>query len=660
MLDPVPKLEELVVVSSRYSVRDARTRSHAVDLAAASVLPKLGEDPLRVTAHLPGIGTNGVSAKPHIRGGVRDELLVLFNNIVLLEPFHLRDFQSVFSTFNPGTIDSIDVYTGGFPARYGDRMSGVMDITPRLESVDAEGEITLSTLNLALMGRGALSGERGSWMASARRGALDLLTKEINPSVGTPSYEDAFAQLVMPIGAQADLDLGLFAYNDDIELRDFDEDGEIASSRYENVYAWAQLHYDLGARWSGASLMYFSGINHRRDGILVDEDLDDGSAAVDDRRSFHTWTLSQWLRFDGSRRLSAELGFSAQRVRGNYDYHARIERGELAELIGNGLRATRAARLRPSGHVLAGFGSIRFRPLETLTLEFGARVDRQDFGLGSEDTQFSPRLSARVQLNDRVEARLSAGRFYQPEGIHELKVGDGLERYQRAQYADHYILGVHVGSGDSGWSMRAELFQKDYPRPHARFENLFNPLVLLPELSADRVAIAPTRARVYGAEVSVRYRRDERLSAWLAYTRSRARDRFGGRWIDRAWSQDHSVTAGVGYQGERWRIGATVLWHDGWRTTRLPDTIEAGRSITLSPYQGRLRDFLSIDLQVARRWQRERWAVEAFLEVTNAVGRHNVGGIEYEVEAEAGAFELEPVPETLLPLVPSLGVRIEF
>eukprot|EP00752_Nemacystus_decipiens_P017193 g15402.t1 len=101
---PAIGLEELVVVSSRYAIHDRRTYAQSIDLELLESVPRLGEDPIRIANHLPGMATIGVSAKPHIRGGAQDELLVMFNNLELLEPFHLRDFKSVFSTFNPNVI----------------------------------------------------------------------------------------------------------------------------------------------------------------------------------------------------------------------------------------------------------------------------------------------------------------------------------------------------------------------------------------------------------------------------------------------------------------------------------------------------------------------------------------------------------------------------
>ena len=51
-----------------------------------------------------------------------------FDGLRLYNPYHLKNFQSIFSTVDPRLVRSIDVYTGGFPAIYGDRMSSVIDI----------------------------------------------------------------------------------------------------------------------------------------------------------------------------------------------------------------------------------------------------------------------------------------------------------------------------------------------------------------------------------------------------------------------------------------------------------------------------------------------------------------------------------------------------
>ncbi|MEJ2087879.1 MAG: TonB-dependent receptor plug domain-containing protein, partial [Gammaproteobacteria bacterium] len=154
-LTPERRLEEVVVVSSRYALEQTSGSSvHTLTAHDLNTTPEFGDDALRASNHLPGMATIGLSARPYIRGGLQDETLVLFNDLELLEPFHLKDFQSVFSGFNPSLVKSIDVYTGGFPARYGDRMSGVMDIKPTddIPPLGIDLMVSFLTASAALMG----------------------------------------------------------------------------------------------------------------------------------------------------------------------------------------------------------------------------------------------------------------------------------------------------------------------------------------------------------------------------------------------------------------------------------------------------------------------------------------------------------------------------
>ncbi|NKC01650.1 MAG: TonB-dependent receptor plug domain-containing protein [Pseudomonadales bacterium] len=656
-------LEEMVVVSSRYAVNDSRTRSQLIDLELLESIPRLGEDPIRIASHLPGMATIGVSAKPHIRGGLQDEVLVLFNNVELLEPFHLRDFQSIFSSFNPSVVETIDVYTGGFPVRYGDRMSGVMDINPGNSLDESSGEVSVSLLNLSAMLHGDVQQGRGNWAVSVRRGNLDIVTKQINSTVGEPSYSDAYAQFRYEINPATELDVGFIAYNDDIELSDFDSDGEIASSKYKNIYGWGQIHRDWNLDLSSTTLAYWGSIKHDRTGFLLDEDLDNGTASVDDSRNFNLLALNQSFSYRINDKAYLEFGAKITHQAGEYDYAANIERGVLAELLGNQVSDERLLRLRPKGDSGGVYLSLRGEPTQGVALEGGVRWDYQDYGLGASDDQVSPRFSARWKVTDHSQIRLSVGRFFQAEGIHELQVGDGETRFQDAQYSDHVILSWYQDIGPS-FSLRTEFFDKAIHDPKRRYENLFNPLVLLPELASDRIAVAPSRAHSRGYEVTAKYDPGRRFMSWLSYSRSEVEDRIDGQWSPRVWDQGHTVSAGFSWEGDRWQLGATLLWHDGWRTTRLPSEVAQGEIVDFKRNGHRLRDYFSLDVLVSRTWRWSEQSLTAFLEVTNSLSRRNVGGVELDIGEEIDdgetIYEIETGHEDLLPLVPSIGVRWRF
>ena len=237
-----PSVEEVVVAASRYRIgkRGALSR-HVLDDALLVNLPEIG-DALRVVNRLPGARTIGISAIPRVRGGFSDETLVLFNHVELLEPVHLKDFHGLFSGLDPRVIKSIDVYTGGFPARYGNRMSGVLDIAPAEPPPRPAGALTLSLFNAGAMAQGPAAGGRGDWALSARRGTLDAIARQLERNVGTPSFHDAYGRFGWAFDPRTHVEAGLIIYNDDVEaIDDESPHSEHAFSSYRNTYAWTQF-----------------------------------------------------------------------------------------------------------------------------------------------------------------------------------------------------------------------------------------------------------------------------------------------------------------------------------------------------------------------------------------------------------------------------------
>lgn len=662
-LDPYPRIEEVIVVSSRYALRGGeRASQHSIDAYEVDAVPELGDDALRVANHLPGAASIGLSAQPHFRGGLRDETLVLFNGVELLEPFHLRDFQSVFSGFNPSLVKSVDVYTGGFPARYGDRMSAVMDIEPADDADRFGAEVLLSFLTASASAVGVVDDGRGRWSASARRGNLDMVVDLVNSRVGDPTYSDLFGSFAYALTPETDVEVGFIAYNDDVLLKDLDEgDGEQAHSRYENAYGWMQVHHDWGPRQFSSSVLSYGNIDHRRDGFINDDDLEEGSSSLKDRRSFDLWQLGHRHQWDYSDLVDIEFGGQYAYQRGNYDSVAVLRRGALAEIVGLPEEEDRLVATDPEGASGDAYGSIRVLPREWVALELGLRWDFQDFGTGFEQ-QISPRLSARVDLSEHTQLRGSMGRFHQAEQIHELQAADGESRFQLPQYSDHYILGLNHRFADSGLSARIEAFYKRVKKPKQRYENLFNALVLMPELASDRVSVDPQEARVRGFEATMRYERDSNFRSWFSYSRSRAEDQLNGRWERRGWDQTHSISSGFIWQSQAWTLSAAVLWHSGWQTTGLPDVIEADSEFVLDRNNTQLPDYLSVDVRLARTWEWPRQSLTLFAEVTNLLDHKNIGAYEYDLEEDedTGAYLISSEPVDLLPLVPAIGVRWTF
>ncbi len=202
---------------------------------------------------------------------------------------------------------------------------------------------------------------------------------------------------------------------------------------------------------------------------------------------------------------------------------------------------------------------------ERLAAEFGLRWDEQTYGADADD-QWGPRLNLAWQLDGATRLRASWGRFQQFQGINELQVEDGVDQFFPAQRADHAILGLERDL-PADLTLRVEAYRKDYAQLRPRYENLFDPLSLVPELRWDRVAIAPDSARAEGIEWLLTHRGTGPWHGWLNYTWSRVNDREDGVDTRRSWDQTHSVGSGVAWASGPWQATVAAAWHTGWPTT---------------------------------------------------------------------------------------------
>ena len=654
-----PSMEEIVVVSSRHVLKKhgagAQLSLSADELTA---LPELGDDAVRAVNYLPGTASLGVSARPHIRGGARDETLVLYNGVELIEPFHLKDFESLFSTFNPSLIERIDVYTGGFPARYGTRMSGVMDIQPVLEFPRFGGEVGVSLLTTT----GALYGSSDSrrWALSARRGNLDLLTQWVNPDVGQPSYSDLSGQLAVEMGGKQLLDLGFLSFSDAVVVEDLDgATGERATSNNRTSYIWAKWLAPLSNGLDSTTTLSLGRIRYDRGGFTNDTSSDEAIGTVEDDRKFLIATLMQSFEGEMAARWDYEFGGSIAYQRAEYAYRAQATLGAQAAVLGQPLQIRRFINRKPSGVSWSAYGSLRGEVFSALNLEVGVRLDQQSFGR-DRNVYFSPRLNVSYELSDAAQIRLATGRYYQPEAIHELQVSDGRRRFQSAQHADHVVLGFSYRFRHPAWRLRLEAFFKRIREPKVRYENLFNPLVLLPEIKPDRMRVAPSEAYARGVEMTLAYHPNPDLHFWASYTRSQAVDRLEGHAYKRAWSQSHSLQSGFAYNREPYQLSLAASWHSGWRTTALPDRLEDLQPLALRRNADELPNYFSLNVRASRTWRWPRQRLVAFFEVTNLSNRRNVGGYEYEFDEATDGYVLQTDRRTLLPLVPAIGVEWKF
>lgn len=649
------ELEEIVVQTSRYTLAaDNITPRNFLTQDEVQAMPRLADETLRAVQRLPGAATNGVSSIGSIRGGEPNETAIVLNGLRLYEPFHLKNFYSPVSLLDSRLIDSIEFYSGGFPAPYGDRMSAIINArTIRPEQRYYEAGVSLFHTNA--LAATTFDGERGQALISARRGNLGDLAQLAEEDFGEPNYADGFARVEYAVSDATRVSFDALASSDRITAKR-DRGAQQSRAKYRNVYGWLTLDHDWSPVLSSRVIGSFTDLVNERRGWV--DQPGQRSGEVQDLRSFHVAGLRLENTLDAGA-VNHRFGAEVRKLWGDYDYALDLTVAPGFPFPDSpGSVTTRRASPAPEGYENSAYWDMQTTLGERWTVEAGMRVDVQTYDGTDDGEQWSPRVSVLYALSPATKLRAGWGRFYQSQGINELQVEDGISQFYPAQHADHAIVSLEHAF-ETGFDLRVEAYQKYYRRIHPRFENMLDPLVLFPEAEFDRVLVDARSARAEGVEVLMQMRPRGSWSGWLSYTWSQVNDRIGTTDVPRSWDQRHAINLGLTWASGPWTATLINSYHSGWPTTALSFDPQTGapRLDLAARNRSRFNDFNSLDMRLTRTFILSRGALDVFAELSNAISRENACCVEYEARPnEDGTLSYERNESSWLPIVPSVGV----
>ena len=247
------KLKEAVVSAESLNKIEEQVQMSKMEIPIDQVkrLPAIGGevDLLKVLQLLPGVQSGGEGTSGlYVRGGSPDQNLMLLDGVPLYSVNHLFGF---FSVFNADAVKNMSITKGGFPARFGGRLSSILEIHMKDGHMkEYHADATVSIIASKLTVEGPIVEDKASFMLSARRTYLDLLIKPLisqanrnNPDVTTdPRYYfyDLNGKLNWRIGSKDRLYLSAFKGEDDFG---------IASAENYGMYSST---LDLGLDWKNA------------------------------------------------------------------------------------------------------------------------------------------------------------------------------------------------------------------------------------------------------------------------------------------------------------------------------------------------------------------------------------------------------------------------
>ncbi|WP_423148989.1 TonB-dependent receptor [Rubrolithibacter danxiaensis] len=221
--DEVTSLKEVIVRADRdKNVKGVQMGVEKLDVKTIKQIPTaFGEsDILRVVLTLPGVKSVGEgSTGMNVRGGAADQNLVLFNGSAVYNPSHLFGF---FSAFNPDIMKTVELYKSSVPAKYGGRLSSVLEVDSRdgnKKKFSGMGGIGLLTSRLTL--EGPIKKDRTSFLINGRSTYSDWLLKIVPDATfkkSAASFYDVNAQINHDINEKNTLYMNAYLSHDRFRL----------------------------------------------------------------------------------------------------------------------------------------------------------------------------------------------------------------------------------------------------------------------------------------------------------------------------------------------------------------------------------------------------------------------------------------------------------
>ena len=654
-------LDDVVVTPGRGAgLRERATTRHSVTRDDLRGFPHLGEDVFRAVARVPGIATDEYAAQFSIRGGEEDEVLVLLDGMELYEPFHLKDVNG--GALSVIDVGDIDILTGAFPARFGDRLSGVLDMTSATPSRDGgRTSLGLSMTNARLLSEGRLRDGRGHWLFVARRGYLDLVLDitDASPQVDLrPVYYDAYGKVALQAGENHTLSAHALWAADTMTIAD---DEDTVDNSYGNGYGWLTWEADVGRDARQRTVLSAGRVTRHRLGTDLSGSGGRLNSEVSEERAFDLLGLKQAWMFAPSQAHLVSAGFDIKRHSAAYAYASSTRRqsGPGDEYV------TRASDIDIAGTQVGAYVGDKIAIGATMTADIGVRYDSASW-LG--ESVVGPRVGVARQFGGQTAARVGWGRFSQFQRIADLRVQDGEEAFRRPERAEHRVLGVeHMFDG--GMNLQVDVYQKALSGISPRYLNLDGDVDFYPEIEGDRARVEPKDGSAKGIEAVLTRDVGDALSWWLSYAYAFAEDDIDGVTTPRDFDQRHAFSVDISYRASyRWR------WNVAWQyRTGRPYTPRVFERLLTSSGRGRLQESVGavnsarlppyhrLDVRLHRYFGGAGSQLAVYAEVRNVYNRGNVR--RYEVDGyidRDGEIVVLRTPVTWLPILPSVGLRWDF
>ncbi|MFT5089592.1 MAG: outer membrane receptor protein involved in Fe transport [Planctomycetota bacterium] len=632
-----------------YDISPGRTTLQVRELKAAPAA--IEADPIRTIQTLPGVAAlSDFSVGLYVRGGTPDQNLILLDGTDVYNASHLF---GLFSTFPADAAKSTELLRGGYPAKYGGRLSSVLNVITdegNKEEFEGTGGLSLMASRLTLQGPVA----KGSWLVSARRTHLDPLLAVAKDALDAKAlgynFYDLQGKMHQILSHRDQLTLAAYMGQDDLLYR-FDELGFGLKWGNRTISSkWTHL-FDNNLFGN----LLFTGSRFKAETNFDSEDVE-----LLEFNRLTDLSVKGDLSYFASEHHTVEVGFNVKRQSVQYEF------GEKERNWFNiDVEAYHSAIYAQDNWVIT--------PL--LTLQPGLRFNHFDNG---DYTGWSPRLAVRYQLDDDTHLKAAVGRYHQYifrlarefQGISLLSnIWALADSTADPSQSTHYIAGIETRI--IGLDLDVEGYYKDY-------DGLYE--LNYDEQDSDKIGDILRRGigRAYGLDVLLR-KRSGRHTGWLSVSTGlseRKIDNLNEDENDRAQFFNSKFDRGVTIDlihswafRKKWTLNSRIGYASGQPYTQVLGRGEvelpSGYRWTfneIGPLNGvRLPSYQRIDLALQRQFVFRSWDMKAYLQIINVLNHKNVFNYFWDLEGDPA--KRKPAKRRdiqMLPLLPSFGIDFNF
>jgi outer membrane receptor for ferrienterochelin and colicin len=678
-----------VVVSGNKIENKAQMSSIRLSLAQVAKMPALaGEaDIIKALSFTPGVTNGGEgSSGLFVRGGTPDQNLILLDNAVVYNPNHLFGFLSV---FNPSTLKSVELIKGGFPSRYGGRLSSVLEVTMKDGSQERrKGEVGFGLISSHAQTEGPWAHKKGSYMIAGRASYLGLLLLPLRIqyiSSKRNQYQDYLmydinAKFRLQTNQKSQAFLSFYTGRDNFEvLTQTDSDKSKNQLRWGNFTASLRLNRQVLAQMYWKNTLLYSQFRYKY-GFAFNTQADS------------TTTESRFTSLSGLKNATwkSELDFMPNgkhyfRAGIENTWHKFVPRENRLSLYSIDTSYVDEAFSSAQAYESAAYIEDEWKPSDAWSLNMGLRANF----FSIENMRFlsvEPRLSLSRRIGHFSKLKASFARTQQ--NIHLLSnSGLGFQNdvwvpvtsQLPPQLTSQFAVGFEHTFAKQFLEMSIEIYYKEM-RNQIEYREGVN-IFSSQQKSWEDIVTGHGQGASYGIELGFSKQVGGRLTGLLAYTLSKTTRQFsdinGGEAYPFKYDFPHNLNAtGSLKLSKKWDFSASWVWHSG-QPFSLPTT--ALSTPPNAAYQGstlfyfkdrnnaRLPDYARADIAFifTRPKKNGRTAIWNF-SIFNALNRPNAlyayirNRPVFDPQTQEHLYYQELETQSFLPILPSISYALKF